>query len=96
MTIYAQDRGLNMNSAIIRTDGNPIYIDRPCQAFQKCYKVECTVLCGAHLIAAVPTAEDAERLVKAIAEAERDGVPFLTVSGGEVVEDQSEGARHGL
>ena len=91
MTIYAQERGLNLNSAIIRTEGNPIYIDRPCQAFQKCYKVGYTVLCGAHLIAAVPTAEDAERLVKAIAAAERAGKSFITVSGGEVVEDQSGG-----
>lgn len=91
MTIYAQERGLNLNSAIIRTEGSPIYIDRPCEANRKCFKVEYTVLCGDNLIAAVPTAEDAERLVKSIAEAERDGVPFLTVSGGEVVEDQSGG-----
>lgn len=91
MTIYAQDRGLNLSSAIIRTDGSPIYIDRPCEANRKCYKVEYTVLCGGHLIAAVPTAEDAELLVKAIAEAERAGKSFITVSGGEVVEDQSGG-----
>lgn len=37
-----------------------------------------------------------EALVEAIAAAERAGKSFITVSGGEVVEDQSEGARHGV
>lgn len=37
------------------------------------------------------TTKQCEALVEAIAEAERDGKPFITVCGGEVVEDQSGG-----
>ena len=54
------------------------------------------MICGGVLVDYCPTKEDAERLVKAIAEAERAGKSFITVSGGEVVEDQSEGARYGV
>lgn len=95
MTIYAQDRK-HAGSAIIYTGGGAIGIERPCEALQKLTECEYSVICGGTLVSYCPTRADAERLVKAIAEAERDGVPFLTVSGGEVVEDQSEGARYGL
>lgn len=91
MTIYAQDRGLNVRSAIIRTEGKTVYIDELCKALRECYSVAYSVNCGEQLIAAVPTAEDAERLVKAIATAERAGKSFITVSGGKVVEDQRGG-----
>ena len=63
---------------------------------RKLTKCEYSVICGNVLIDYCPTKEDAERLVKAIATAERDGKPFITVCGGEVVEDQNEGARYGV
>lgn len=91
MTIYAKNRGLTLKNSIIRTDRAAVYIDRPAEADREYYKVNYSVICGDHLIAAVRTAEQAEALVDAIAAAERAGKSFITVSGGEVVEDQSGG-----
>ena len=91
MTIYAKNRGLSLKNSIIRTDRAAVYIDRPAEAEQEHFKVNYSVICGNHLIAAVRTEEQAEALVDAIAAAERDGKPFITVCGGEVVEDQSGG-----
>ena len=78
MTIYYTGRGT-------------IGIERLCESLQKITKCEYGVTCGGIFIDYCPTKEDAERLVKAIAEAERAGKSFITVSGGEVVEDQSGG-----
>ena len=91
MTIYAKNRGLSLKSSIIHTDRAAVYIDSPAESTREYYGVNYRVICGAHLVAAVRTAEQAEALVDAIAAAERDGKPFITVSGGEVVEDQSGG-----
>lgn len=91
MTIYAKNRGLSLKNSIVRTDRAAVYIDRLTGTDREYYKVNYRVICGAHLIAAVKTEEQAEALVDAIAAAERDGKPFITVSGGEVVEDQSGG-----
>ena len=90
MTIYAETRG-GAGSAIIYTGRGMIGIERPCESLQKLTKCEYRVICGGVLVDYCPTKEDAERLVKAIAEAERAGKSFITVSGGEVVEDQSGG-----
>lgn len=90
MTIYAETRG-GAGSAIIYTGRGVIGIERPCESLQKLTKCEYRVICGGVLVDYCPTKEDAERLVKAIAEAERAGKSFITVSGGEVVEDQSGG-----
>jgi hypothetical protein len=90
MTIYAETRG-GAGSAIIYAGRETISIERPCEMLRKLTKCEYSVICGGVLIDYCPTKEDAERLVKAIAAAERDGKPFITVSGGEVVEDQSGG-----
>lgn len=90
MTIYAETRG-GAGSAIIYTGHGTIGIERPCESLQKLTKCEYIVICGGVLVDYCPTKEDAERLVKAIAAAERAGKSFITVSGGEVVEDQSGG-----
>ena len=90
MTIYAETRG-GAGSAIIYTGRGMIGIERPCESLQKLTKCEYSVICDGVLVDYCPTKEDAERLVKAIATAERDGKPFITVCGGEVVEDQSGG-----
>ena len=90
MTIYAETRG-GAGSAIIYTGRGAIGIERPCESLQKLTKCKYSVICGGVLVDYCPTKEDAERLVKAIATAERDGKPFITVCGGEVVEDQSGG-----
>lgn len=95
MTIYAETRG-GAGSAIIYTGRGMIGIERPCESLQKLTECEYSVICGGVLVDYCPTKEDAERLVKAIAAAERAGKSFITVSGGEVVEDQSEGARYGV
>lgn len=91
MTIYAQDRGGNAGSAIIYTGRDVIGIDEPCEILRMYTNCEYRVICGGTLVSYCPTRTDAERLVKAIAEAERAGKSFITVSGGEVVEDQSGG-----
>ena len=90
MTIYAETRG-GAGSAIIYTGRGMIGIERLRESFRKFTKCEYSVTCGETLVDYCPTREDAERLVKAIAEAERAGKSFITVSGGEVVEDQSGG-----
>ena len=95
MTIYAQDRK-HAGSAIIYTGHGAIFTEQLTDGVKSFTGCEYSVICGGTLVSYCPTRADAERLVKAIAEAERDGVPFLTVSGGEVVEDQSEGARYGI
>lgn len=90
MTIYTETRG-GAGSAIIYTGRGIIGIERPCESLQKLTECEYSVICGGALVDYCPTKEDAERLVKAIAAAERAGKSFITVSGGEVVEDQSGG-----
>ena len=91
MTIYAQDRGGNLGSAIIYTGRGAVYMEKACEWLRKITGCEYSVICGSSLVNYCPTREDAERLVNAIAAAERDGKPFITVRGGEVVEDQSGG-----
>lgn len=90
MTIYAETRG-GAGSAIIYAGRGVIGIERLCESLQKLTECEYRVICGGVLVDYCPTKEDAERLVKAIAAAERAGKSFITVSGGEVVEDQSGG-----
>ena len=90
MTIYAETRG-GAGSAIIYTGRGVIGIERPCETMREYTKCDYSVLCGDTLVSYCPTRADAERLVKAIAAAERAGKSFITVSGGEVVEDQSGG-----
>lgn len=90
MTIYAHDRG-GTGSAVLYTGRGAILIERPCESMQKLTKCEYRVICGGVLVDFCPTKEDAERLVKDIAAAERAGKSFITVSGGKVADDQSGG-----
>lgn len=90
MTIYAQNRK-HAGSAIIYTGGGTICTERLTDGLKMLTDCEYSVICGGTLVSYCPTKADAESLVKAIAAAERAGKSFITVSGGEVVEDQSGG-----